>query len=799
MCLDIFLLLVACAVDGCLASSCQIRLRTVLLEIAELRRENSRLKDSCRLRSEGTRRLAGQETPSSVAPWVVSEGSCEMDEMDNMHCISSPNYPSDYTDNQTCEIGVALDWTGSLHVHDFDTKYDQDLLYVNGHPFSGKLERNEVVGLEGLVPKGVIHWSPSWTDRAHKGWKICHSPLDTSKPWAAQHWQCTSRGTNCLPTVSTTNYGIFNACTTVESDLEDLDDNGNLHNGYPWCTTETTSRELCGPCSCAAGEEQQLVSYTLSEHFAEVSYITCTQCPPGHFRNGVEDEGCSSCDIGHYTHAPGATACSPCPQGSTAVQVGRSACDECPPGHWTEFANVSACATCGVGRFQNATAQTFCHNCSEVLRPGGANMELWTTMSGDVELTRSVGASTVSSCGCEPGAWLNPTGDCMKCGEGMTCNGMGVVEVQAGFFAPLDNAGFIWRCHGDDSGRCPGGRPGTCARNRLNTSVACGTCTTGTRMTSAGPCETCTSTDVWWLVCAGLLLVLALACVYYAVATEDRAKQKQCSAFLIVLCSQVLTVFQMLGILDLLSVVWPTPFSKVLKVATLLNLRLDILNVGCVVSMSSLALYCMTAFGFVAFVCIMVVIHVSYEFAFHSQVFCQARFKELTLGLVGPFGTIFMSLFITISSTVFAPFHCDAHPNGERTVHEYQQTVCWNLAHGHEHLHMIVTGAFASLIPVGFVSVCIWVVVSLPKRLCAGDTMFLHSFAFLFFRFRPGTYWYVLVPLMRNLCVAIVPSLSEEGLQLFFFDDVLDALYTDLRIFLPLESVPGEPPRYRHE
>ena len=63
----------------------------------------------------------------------------------------------------------------------------------------------------------------------------------------------------------------------------------------------------------------------------------------------------------------------------------------------------------------------------------------------------------------------------------------------------------------------------------------------------------------------------------------------------------------------------------------------------------------------------------------------------------------------------------------------------------------LVVASFLSGIPVSFIAVCSWVVVQLPGRMRQGDTTFLHVFAFLFFRFKPEAFWYVLVVLFRNL------------------------------------------------
>ena len=42
-------------------------------------------------------------------------------------------------------------------------------------------------------------------------------------------------------------------------------------------------------------------------------------------------------------------------------------------------------------------------------------------------------------------------------------------------FQPGDNAGDVWKCHGVKE-RCPGSDPGTCAKNWLNTNLACAEC-----------------------------------------------------------------------------------------------------------------------------------------------------------------------------------------------------------------------------------------------------------------------------------------------------------------------------------
>ena len=137
--------------------------------------------------------------------------------------------------------------------------------------------------------------------------------------------------------------------------------------------------------------------------------------------------------------------------------------------------------------------------------------------------------------------------------------------------------------------------------------------------------------------------------------------------------------------------------------------------------------------------------------------------------LIGAVGTAFMAVFISISSAIFAPMQCDGHPNGYRTVQAYPQVICWSTDYGNgdTHTHMVIVGLIASVVPLSFVALFVWVVRQLPVRMGQGDTAFLHAFAFLFFRFRPPAYWYVLVLLGRNLAAAMVPIIADEAVQLF--------------------------------
>ena len=151
---------------------------------------------------------------------------------------------------------------------------------------------------------------------------------------------------------------------------------------------------------------------------------------------------------------------------ASLVSLDLTMCQECAVGRFSSIEQPTACDGCVTGSVlvaQNVecqqcfSGQSECNQCSAVLNPGGLNAHLWTTMKKNelLEWRETPGSQSVSDCGCAAGAWVDALGQCQECGEGISCNGMGEVEVLPGYFASVDRPGFVWRCHGADWTRCP--------------------------------------------------------------------------------------------------------------------------------------------------------------------------------------------------------------------------------------------------------------------------------------------------------------------------------------------------------
>ena len=77
-------------------------------------------------------------TPTFTSHIVVSDGECDV----VGYCVRSPNYPSDYGSNQTCDIRFRSD--GTLLVDDFATENSLDYLLLAGDTCSELTDPDDI-------------------------------------------------------------------------------------------------------------------------------------------------------------------------------------------------------------------------------------------------------------------------------------------------------------------------------------------------------------------------------------------------------------------------------------------------------------------------------------------------------------------------------------------------------------------------------------------------------------------------------------------------------------------------------
>ena len=222
------------------------------------------------------------------------------------------------------------------------------------------------------MPEHSITWLVGYISISFYGWKICQGPpLDDSRPW--HNWTWTS-GTTGDPVAfprtwkpqgeihTGSSSPTQDACTTVWSDPDDLDGDGDFNTGWPYYYDSGFFR--CGPCACTAGEEQRWQTFRLLGEAFDTSYLSCTPCAAGRFRAAAyvfgAESPCAPCQAGS-TSAAGATACSSCADGQHTSEEGASRCLPCPAG--TSFRTTSVCDLYTAGYFGATEAATACTSC----------------------------------------------------------------------------------------------------------------------------------------------------------------------------------------------------------------------------------------------------------------------------------------------------------------------------------------------------------------------------------------------------------------------------------------------------
>lgn len=466
--------------------------------------------------------------------------------------------------------------------------------------------------------------------------------------------------------------------------------------------------------------------------------VGCETCPVGHYS---KEQGatrvCTPCTKGNYQSLPGEDVCLPCERGKVAGQDGMRACTACPLGEYAEGTGMINCSICG-----NGTGQEDKWTTSEPVMSQGK--ETWIQVQG---------ADNISYCGCVAGTYLW-NGRCEECIEGSICEGSSKLLLAPGYYSRATEPGEVYYCFGERV-RCPGGEPGTCAFGRDTSTIACSACEIGLHSRD-GICVQCGGGDYALVTIVGILGCIMIA-VLYVVLMNEGQKSKQPGSLLIAALGmgQMVTIVQQLTVVQQFKIDWGEPFASILVALEVMAFDLDMISIGCVAPMEPVMKFATRTLMVLLLFAVASVVHFGYLAWQRSRGGAQAgKGFQISL-LLRTAGTLFMVFFISLCSSLLAPFRCNQHPNGRWTVQAYHGVYCNGEG---EHLSMSVIGGLACLLPLGFLAICVWVIIwELPKRLQTADVKFLRACSFLFMRFRPGAEAFSVLFLVRNALVVLCP------------------------------------------
>jgi len=153
-----------------------------------------------------------------VALLHLISGQCVTDGL----CVSSPNFPNNYGDNERCELSVTSGNYAPFAVEAFNTESSWDVLIIDGVGYSGDSEdpdsRARLVA--GVVPTNSISWQPD-ESTTKSGFRICLQTMTTTTtttttdPFALLHLisgQCVTDGLCVSSPNFPNNYGDNERC-----------------------------------------------------------------------------------------------------------------------------------------------------------------------------------------------------------------------------------------------------------------------------------------------------------------------------------------------------------------------------------------------------------------------------------------------------------------------------------------------------------------------------------------------------------------------------------------------------------
>ena len=482
--------------------------------------------------------------------------------------------------------------------------------------------------------------------------------------------------------------------------------------------------------------------------------VGCETCPVGHYS---KEQGatrvCTPCSRGEYQSLPGEDVCLPCDRGKVAGQEGMAACMLCPLGEYAEGTGMSNCSVCGAGTGQEDKWTT-----SQAVMTHGK--ETWIQVQG---------ADNRSFCGCVVGTYLW-NGLCEDCIEGAICEGSSKLLLAPGYFSRAEEPGAVYHCFGERV-RCPGGEPGTCAYGRDTSTVACSACEIGLHARD-GICVECGGGDYALVTVVAILLCVCISILYIVLMNEGQ-KSKQPGSLLIAALGmgQMVTIVQQLTVVQQFKIDWGEPFASILVALEVMAFDLDMISIGCVAPMDPVMKFSTRTLMVLVLFAVASIVHFAYLAWQKSKGGAHAN-KGFQISLLArTTGTLFTIFFISLCSSLLAPFRCNQHPNGLWTVQAYHGVYCDGEG---EHLSMSIVGGLACLLPLGFLALCMWVIIwELPKRLQAADVKFLRACSFLFMRFRPGAEIFSVIFLIRNALVVLCPLLPGASAKVVSMNLIL--------------------------
>lgn len=357
---------------------------------------------------------------------------------------------------------------------------------------------------------------------------------------------------------------------------------------------------------------------------------------------------------------------------------------------------------------------------------------------------------------------------CKPCSVGLVCRG-GLEENSSKHQAPFQQAGYsagaplflgadpayIVSC--TSAIRCPELPIGSCPAG--NWGIGCVNCVAN-HYDDDGICRSCSESafSVWPLIAAILLGIIALGVLYKFAVTVDRSSRDSVATIIL---GAIFVLLIQLGVpnFSTVRVEWVEPLKTLRSVFSFMTFNVEVLRPGCWMSGRSPL---MSYLGSLAcYPCAALLILCLLAIAKYFQV--VVTWNEA----INAIGAMLLAFYTALTSLTLRPFRCVGNPDGTASMVYYRNIICWK-----DDLHWAMVGI--SMIPffgavVSFYALTIWAVLNYARKVASsGGVKYVKRFSFLFGRFNPQHFYFVLILNTRNLLIAVTPVLLQMYNELLF-------------------------------
>lgn len=513
----------------------------------------------------------------------------------------------------------------------------------------------------------------------------------------------------------------------------------------------------------------------------------CALCVPGRFADAYSDDDGNS------------AICNTCPQGAAQDRGAQTACTECEAGTYS-LPTGTRCDRCRRGTYQPNISQTSCLSCLEpqtTSTVGSTSQEACICPAGTYRPCHDFddGGALRPECGCDTSLYVPASSvgqRCLPCPEGMECpegsdeqffpcsdqeilnsTAFSYPVPQEGYFVEWNEPLWVFKCIDLDS--CPGGRASNCGEGLQG--AACGACAAGFYK-QAGTCYKCGEMEKHPLFLIIPLLLSPVAIfVLYKVSQDDVGKWGKTTQGFGGIGYLLLVYVQSISVIMAVFPTVPAMLSAGLSWSGASAEITSLFRIECAGPSSFTENFLFNLFlpeivGLVFFL-----------------TWLSARFiPKIRMDgdiVLGCFGGILKTFFVTVASKCFSLFQCYSHPNGMRSMRSSPEV----LEHSDVWLSMVGFSAFA--IGLNCLTVLVvfgWAMWVAPARFHL--VSFRRRWKFMIQKMRPSVHWWMMVILIKGLWLALTSVLWNTTMsQSLWICTGLLAYFTGSYVLLPWRSV----------